>query len=143
MTADLPTPTQAKRQAKQLRDALAEQGTVIGHAKSLELVAHKYGLRDWNVMVAAMGNAAPDIWAVGDRVTGTYLSQPFSATIIAVVMQRTGWFRLELQFDTPVDVVTSAHFSNLRKRVRGVVGPKGHSAERTSDGVPQLVIDLT
>ena len=40
-----------------------------------------------------------------------------------------------------VDVVTSTRFSNLRRRVTGVIGPQGFSQEKTSDGQPHLVID--
>lgn len=57
-----------------------------------------------------------------------------AGTVIAVAEQRPGWFQLELQLDEAVDVVTSDRFSNLRARVRGVVGPEGHSQQRTSDG---------
>lgn len=55
---------------------------------------------------------------------------------------RPGWFRLVLDFDEPVDVVSFDSFSNFRKRVRAVVGPDGHSKERTSDGVPQMQLEM-
>ena len=56
--------------------------------------------------------------------------------------QANGWTHLTLDLDAPVDVVTFDSFSNMRKRIRGVVGPKGHTAEKTSDGQPHLQIDL-
>ncbi|WP_373636831.1 glyoxalase superfamily protein [Yoonia sp. BS5-3] len=42
-----------------------------------------------------------------------------------------------------MDTVASAAFANLRKRIRGVVGPKGWSKERTSDGKAHLRIDMS
>ncbi|NRB20909.1 MAG: hypothetical protein HRU33_26095 [Rhodobacteraceae bacterium] len=143
MNAQLPSALQAKDQAKRLRTKKAGGGTTIGHAKSLELVAHQHGFRDWNAMFGAIGNRPPKDWRPGDKVCGTYLSQPFTAKVIAVAILKPGWFRLELHLDEAVDVVTFESFSNLRTRVRGVVGPKGHSVERTSDGKPQLQIDMS
>lgn len=142
MTNQLPSTTQAKDQAKRLRKKMTEDGTPVGHAKSLELIAHQHGFRDWNTMFAAIGNGPPDGWAVGEKVNGTYLSQPFEATVISISTVKPGWFRLALDLDKPVDVVTSEQFSNLRKRIRGIVGPKGQSVEKTSDGEPHLHIEL-
>jgi hypothetical protein len=142
MNTQLPSASQAKDQAKRLRTKMAEDSTSIGHAKSLELVAHQHGFRDWNAMFAAIGNGPPKDWAVGDKISGTYLSQPFTAKVIAIALLKPGWFRLELHLDEAVDVVTSDSFSNLRTCIRGVVGPKGHSKEHTSDGQAQLQIDL-
>ncbi|MFD0916854.1 glyoxalase superfamily protein [Pseudahrensia aquimaris] len=141
MTTQLPSAFKAKEQAKRLRAKMTEEGTSIGHAKSLELIANQHGFRDWNTMFAAIGNGPPNGWAIGDKVSGTYLSQPFSASVVAVAILKPGWFRLELHLDQAVDVVTSTGFSNFRSRVRGVVGPKGYSVERTSDGQAQLQID--
>ena len=137
-----PSTTQAKDQAKRLRKKMTEDGASIGHAKSLELIAHQHGFRDWNTMIAAIGNGPPEGWAVGKKVKGTYLSQPFEATVISISVIKPGWFRLELDLDIAVDVVTSEQFSNLRKRIRGLVGPKGQSVEKTSDGEPHLRIEL-
>lgn len=142
MTDQLPTASQAKDKAKRLRAEMVDAGTTIGHAKSLELIAHQHGFRDWNAMHSAIVSSSPKGWQNGDLVSGTYLSQPFTAKVIAVAEQRPGWFGLELQLDEAVDVVTSDAFSNLRARVRGVIGPKGHSQERTSDGTPQLQVDM-
>lgn len=142
MNVKLPSAAQAKDQAQRLRTKLAEEGAQIGHAQSLELLAHQHGFRDWNTMLAAIGNGPPKDWAPGDKVSGTYLSQPFTAQVIGVAMLKPGWFRLELQLDEAVDVVTFDSFSNYRTRVQGVVGPKGHSMERTSDGKAHLQIDM-
>ena len=142
MTRHLPSVAEAKEQAKRLRAKLAEQGTTVSHANALELVAHNNGFRDWNTFHAAMGNRSPEDWAAGGRVRGRYLSQPFEATVIAVEMVRPGWFRLTLDLDEAVDVVTFDSFSNFRKRIRAVVGPAGTSRERTSDGTPHLELFL-
>ena len=141
MSRALPTLAEAKTQAKRLRADLEKQASEINHAAALELVAHQHGFADWNGFHAAIGNRPPDGWAVGGRVQGQYLSQPFSATVIAVEMQRSGWFRLVLDLDEAVDVVTFDSFSNFRKRIQAVVGPEGKSRERTSDGRAHLQLD--
>lgn len=53
-------------------------------------------------------------WTLDDRVSGTYLSQPFTGKVVSAAMLKPGWFRLALQLDEAVDVVTSSHFTNLR-----------------------------
>lgn len=142
MNTQLPSAAQAKDQARRLRTKMAEDGASIGHAKSLELVAHQHGFRDWNTMFAAIGNGPPKGWDIGDKVSGTYLSQTFTGHVVSISILKPGWFRLDLHLDEAVDVVTSNGFSNFRSRIRGVIGPKGHSIERTSDGQPHLQIDL-
>ncbi len=136
------TVQQAKEQAKRLRAQLVASGTVIGHGQSLEVLAQQRGFRDWNTMHAAIETRSLHPWAAGDRVQGTYLAQPFTAVVISAQEQDPGWTRVHLELDAAVDVVTSDHFSNYRKRIRGTVGPKGYSAERTSNGQPQLQIEL-
>jgi len=139
---ELPTITKAKDQAKRLRAGLAESGTDLSHAQALELLAHQHGFRDWNTFHAAIGNRPPEDWAPGGRVTGSYLSQPFVATILSVGRVQPGWFCLVLDLEEAVDVVAFDSFSNFRKRIRGIVGPQATSRERTSDGQPHLVLDL-
>ncbi|ABG33622.1 hypothetical protein CEP88_10105 [Roseobacter denitrificans] len=142
MTRDLPTITQAKQEAKRLRARLFEQGVGISHAQALERVAQRHGLRDWNAFHAVLRDRPPQGWKVGGHVTGRYLSQPFAATVLSAEPLQPGWFRLVLDLDEAVDVVRFDSFSNLRKRIRVEVGPKGHSKERTSDGTPQIMLDL-
>ena len=142
MSTRLPSTAEAKEQAKRLRSQLANQGTIVGHANALELVAHQHGYRDWNTFHAAIGNRPPVGWMPGGRVQGTYLSQPFEATVVVASMLRPGWFRLSLELDEAVDVVTFDSFSNFRKRVRCVIGPAGTSRERTSDGEPHLKLNM-
>lgn len=140
MTRSLPTIAQAKLQAKLLRAKLSEDGVTITHSKSLELLAQQYGYHDWNTLFAMLGNRPDVVWNVGERVRGHYLGQSFTAEIVAVERQAEGWFRLALELDEAVDVVTFDSFSNFRKRIRGVVGPSGASREKTSDGQPHLII---
>lgn len=142
MTHDLPTVAQAKSQAKRLREDLAAEGAAISHGQALERIARRYGFRDWNALHAALRDRRPEGWLVGDRVAGRYLSQPFVATVLAADLLRPGWFRLILDLDEAVDVVTFESFSNWRKQVRVVVGPGGHSKERTSDGKPHVELDI-
>lgn len=142
MSTHLPTAAQAKALAKRLRAKMSGDGSSLGHAQSLERIAHQYGFRDWNTMSAAIAKAPQHAWMIGDRVTGEYLSQPFKAHILSVSETDPGWYQVELQLEAAVDVVTSEHFSNHRKRIRGVIGPKGHSTERTSDGAPHLQVFL-
>nr|WP_237028953.1 glyoxalase superfamily protein [Phaeobacter porticola] len=50
--------------------------------------------------------------------------------------------RVTLHLEEPVDVVKFDSFSALRQRINGTIGWDGRSVERTSDGVPQLVLEL-
>lgn len=142
MAVQLPSAFRAKYQARLLRKKMSEEGTPLGHAESLELVAHQYGFRDWNAMNVAIGNGPPKTLERGDKISGRYMSQPFTAHVVTITLLEPGWCRLELHLDEAVDVVTFDSFSNLRQRIRGVIGPKGHSIERTSNGEPHLQIDL-
>lgn len=142
MSQGLPSLGEAKDHARRLRAQLGDQGTQIGHAKALELVAHDNGFRDWNTLHAAIGNRPPVGWTLGGRVQGRYMSQPFEAVIVAVEIVCPGWFRLTLDLDEAVDTVTFESFSNYRKRIHGVIGAKGTSRERTSQGMPHLELDI-
>lgn len=143
MIDHFPTIVQAKDEAKRLQAEMSAQGDPVGHAKSLELIAHRYGKRDWNTLSAAIEAHKPQQWFAGGRVSGAYLGHAFTATIVAVKMLENEWYRMELQLDEAVDVVDASSFSNFRKRVRGTIGPKGHTAERTSNGKPHIQLDLS
>ncbi|AVW91878.1 glyoxalase superfamily protein [Celeribacter baekdonensis] len=132
---------EAKLQAKALRIALAAQGTAITHARALELIAHQNGLRDWNTLQAKLAEAEPQPFRLNAKVRGQYLGQAFTGRIVA--LSRVGSnTQLSLQLDEPVDTVQFESFSNMRRHVRGVVGPDGRSPRKTSDGTPHLVIDI-
>lgn len=131
----------AKAQAKALRAALQARGTAISHAQALELIAHQNGAKDWNTLHArlALSNLPPAL-ALGDRVRGRYLGQPFLGGVISLsgpVSHR----QIEIRFDQPVDVVRFESFSNLRKQIRATIDENGRSHRRTSDGEAQLVVE--
>ena len=98
--------TTAKARARRLRTDLAAKGVAISHSQALERLARAAGLADWNTLFAAIGNRPPEAWAVGQRVRGAYLGQPFEGRIIQAKMTRPGWFRLTIDLDEAVDVVT-------------------------------------
>lgn len=95
MNTQLPSAARAKHKAKHLRTKMVEDGALIGHAKSLEPAAHQHGFRDWNTMFETISNGPPKGWAIGDTVSGTYLSQPFKGHVVSISIMRPGWFRLE------------------------------------------------
>lgn len=139
MNGSLPSLDNLKAQAKRLRTTLSDDGTAISHSKSLELIAHQYGFRDWNTLHAAVGNRPPAApVALGQRVKGVYLSQPFAGEVIGVQALSAGRYRVTFDFDEPVDVVTFDSFSAFRKRVSATVDEAGRTFERTSNGQPQL-----
>jgi len=137
-----PPITQLKAQAKALRAALAAEGRPLSHAEALEQVARSHGFRDWNTIHAAAGNAPRPPVQVGQVVEGRYLNQPFLAEVLGLEQLSAGRYRLTLDLDKAVDVVTFDSFSNFRKRVVKVVDAAGQSPDRTSDGAPHLVLDL-
>jgi hypothetical protein len=133
--------SEAKSKAKALRDALVGQGTRISHAQSLELVAHQNGTRDWNTLHAKLSRAEPLTLQLGCEVRGKYLGQTFVGRIVA--QSKIGLnLNVSIQLDVPIDTVRFESFSNMRRRIRGVIGPDGRSEQKTSDGLPVLVIDL-
>jgi hypothetical protein len=142
----LPTLEAVKQQASRLRRRLGDDGLAVSHSKALEMVAHLYGYRDWNTCHAALDRQPQRRnslrLALGDRVQGTYMSQPFTATVLAVKTVGPDHCAVELELDQAVDVVTFDSFSNFRKRVRGVIDPLGQSYAHTSDGRPHLDVRI-
>ena len=137
----LPTLNDLKNQARHLRTRLETGGERISHSRTLELIAAQYGYKDWNTLHAATGNqAGPERLMPGAKVTGAYLGQPFSARVLGIqaITSSPGSYRISLDLDEAVDVVTFDSFSAFRKRVTGVIGTEGVSRERTSNGRPQL-----
>jgi ATP-dependent Lon protease len=49
----------AKAMAQTLRDALKTKSITLTHSESLEVIARTFGLRDWNVMAAAIQASRP------------------------------------------------------------------------------------
>ncbi len=145
MTLNLPSLETLKAQAKRLRAELEHDGHPVSHSRSLELLAHQHGFRDWNGLHAAIGNRArsgPPV-ALGARVTGRYLGQAFEGEVTSVaVLSTPDRYRVTVNFDQPVDVVTFDSFSNYRRRVTTIVDRDGVSAERTSNLQPHMQLDL-
>lgn len=141
MSQPMPSIANLKAQAKRLRAQLESLGTSISHSKSLELIAQQQGCHDWNTLCAKV-DVQPLLPAnVGDRVTGRYLSIPFSGSVRGLEVLKAGRFRISIEFDHAIDVVRFDSFSALRKRVDCVIDASGKSYEKTSDGQPHLVLE--
>jgi hypothetical protein len=144
----LPTTDILKQQAKALRAGLASGDNPVSHSRSLELLAHKLGYRDWNTLHAASLNQPQSDMpvcpvSIGDRVQGHYLGQPFEAAVLKTEpLGRDSLFRVTFHFDEAVDVVTHTSFSAFRQRVTGNIDSKGVTPEKTSDGQPQISLQL-
>lgn len=133
-----------KSQARALRQALAATGHTVSHSQSLELLARQMGHRDWNTLYANVGNTPSSPYALGQRVRGAYLGQPFTGEIIGLREIADGSrYHLTLRFDEPVDVIRFEGMSNLRRQITATVNHEGITAEKTSNGKPHLVLDLT
>lgn len=141
-TRTLPSLGELKTQAKRLRDSLARAGIPINHSRSLELLAHQLGYKDWNTLFAVTREPSSPL-ALGGRVSGEYLGQPFKAEVIGISrISAHPRYRITLKFDEPVDVVMFSSFSAFRQRVSCVVGGSGETSERTSNGRPHLRLAL-
>lgn len=135
------TTTDLKTEARHYRAAQLDAGRSISHAQSLEMVARFHGFRDWNTAAGVLPVTRGPAYAVSQRIEGTFLKQPFTGTIIGVAAMGAGdMFKLTIQFDEPVDVVTFDSFSAYRHRVDATVTREGISPSRTSDGAPHMVI---
>jgi hypothetical protein len=142
MRKDLPTLEGAKAQAKALRAGLRAAGQEVSHSAALELIAKTHGHRDWNTLHAAIGNGTRAPVAFGQVVSGRYLGQAFVAEVLGIKELSHGRYELKLQLAEPVDVVRFDSFSLFRSRVVKTVGPDGRSFDKTSDGVPHLVLEI-
>ena len=143
MTMALTTIDDFKAQAKRLRRAMADQGSEIAHSAALELVAKSHGERDWNTLaaLARRDDTGGLSLAIDQKVRGTYLGQPYEGRIVSLTKLPTGGlYRIAVQFDRPVDVVTFDSFSAFRSRVTAVIDTTGVSPRRTSNGQPQMTV---
>ncbi|MBL4854135.1 MAG: hypothetical protein JKY25_07825 [Robiginitomaculum sp.] len=134
-----------KTQAKRLRTELANDGISVSHSKSLEMLAHQFGYKDWNgLYAAAQTNSILSTLRIGQTVNGIYLGQKIVGEIIGMQKLSNGTrYKLTLDLDEPVDVVSFGSFSNMRKRITCRVDSGGVSSERTSNGQPHMVLGGT
>jgi|SRR5690606_14193463 len=136
---DTPSTTSLKAEARLLRDERARAGTPLAHGAALEEVAHRHGYRDWNTAHAALPERVATPVQVGQRVTGSYLGNPFTGLVIGVhLLSDMQHYQVTVKFDAPVDVVKSKLFSAFRHRVTATIDLRGISPARTSDGQPHL-----
>lgn len=140
----LPPLDELKRQARRLRATLETRGTEVSHSAALELLAHQHGYRDWNTLHAAVGNRPPPPpLSVGQQVNGRYLGHAFSGEIVGLrQLGEDGRYRVALRFDDPVNVSAFESMTILRRQIAAVVDRRGVTAEKTSDGMPHLRLDL-
>ena len=139
---NFPSVDALKNEARQLRAELSKGANPITHSQSLEAVAKKYGQRDWNTLRALSSAQVKPVFAAGDRVRGAYLGQPFQGKIKAVQSVAPRQWRITIDFDEAVDVVSFDSFSAFRKRVTAVVDDRGVTEETTSDGTPHMDVDV-
>lgn len=136
----IPPVSALKAEAKDLRALSAAPMT---HSRSLEALAQRYGLADWNTLRA---NAHPEqapAPRLGQRVEATYLGHPVSGVIHAVrAMGPSGAHRIAIDLDEPVNVSAFEGMDVIRRRLQATIGPDGTTVEQTSDGVPHLQVRL-
>ena len=142
MNQPLPTLAQIKAQAKRLRQLMTAEGAEVSHSQALELLAGHHGYRDWNTLSAQLKKAQPPVQS-GESVSGRYSGQPFSAKVRSVAPVQSGWWKLRLQLDVPIDVVHSQRFSGWRHQLSATVDEQGVTAERLSTGEPLLQLTLS
>ncbi|MFN3211124.1 MAG: glyoxalase superfamily protein [Roseovarius sp.] len=138
----LPSRDVLKGHARNLRQTLGRAGTPVSHATALEHLAHQWGYRDWNTLSDSAARPPARSWALGQRVSGTYLGHAFAGTIRAAQRKGPDHVQLSIALDTPVDVIASPRFSVLRRQLSCTIGPAGRTVEKTSDGQPHVVLDL-
>ena len=144
VTHPLPTLCDLKSQARKLRENLHETQTPISHSRALEIIACQYGYRDWNTLHAAAGNQHRHTpYIPGQEINGKYLGQEFSGEIIGVTKCSGGErYKLSIQLNEPVDVVTFDSFSAYRQRLQCTVNRNGLSSEKTSNGLHQMALNV-
>ena len=136
---DVRSATTLKAEARALREERAKTGTPLSQGAALEEVAHRHGYRDWNTAHAALPARVAVPVQVGQRVAGTYLSQPFTGLVMGVkLLSSMQHYEVTVKFDDPVDVVKSVLFSAFRQRVTATLDLRGISLAQTSDGEPHM-----
>lgn len=139
---DTPSATSLKAEAKLLRAERALAGTPLTQGAALEEIAHRHGYRDWNTASAALPERIATPVQVGQRVKGTYLSQPFAGIVIGLqLLADMNHYQVVVKFDQPVNVSKSELMGPIyRQRVRATIDLRGISPSHTSDGEPHMRI---
>ncbi|MEO6012339.1 MAG: glyoxalase superfamily protein [Devosia sp.] len=143
MTFSLDTPSiqTLKSEAKALRAERVLTGTPLGQGQALEEIARQHGYRDWNTASAALPERVVVPLQVGQRVAGTYLSQPFAGLLIGMqLLADMQHYEVTVKFDKPVNVSKFESMVHLRHRVRATIGLNGISRAHTSYGEPHMRI---
>lgn len=135
------SPESLKSEAKALRQEQADLGKIITHSEALELVSKAHGFANWNTATASLPERIHSPVNVGDKVEGAYLGQSFTGVVLGTsALPGASYYKVTLQLDEPVDVVTFESFSSFRSRVNGTVDAYGVSPEVTSNRLPILRI---
>ena len=129
---------EAKAQAHRLAEAMKRAGQPVSLSRAYEIHAQACGHADWNTMAAALKAPVGHGLALGEAVRGRYMGQPITGRVHALRRKGAEHVEIEIALDAPVDVVQSAAFSSMRRRVRATLGPDGRSVGRRSDGVAHL-----
>jgi hypothetical protein len=143
MTYSLDTPSlqTLKAEAKALREERAHSEKPLTQGAALEEIARRHGYRDWNTASAALPARIATPVQVGQRVTGTYLSRPFTGLVLGMkLMPDMAHYEVTVAFDQPVNVSKFASMVIERQRVTATVGLDGISLAHTSDGEPHMRI---
>ena len=136
----MPPVSQLKAEARALRSAATSPMT---HSQSLEAVAHRHGLADWNTARARAGAEQAPVPVVGQFIEATYLGHPVTGRFHAVRrMGPSGSHRVVIDLDQPVNVSAFEGMDVIRRRLQATIGPDGATVEKTSDGVPHLQVRL-
>jgi hypothetical protein len=133
-----------KLQARRLRSETATGSAPISHSKSLELIAHQRGFKDWNTLHASASNRpTSEKLGLGDTVSGRYLGQAFQGEVVGIRTIKLGQlYHVSIQLEQAIDVVTFESFSNFRRRLNCTVDQDGVSPARTSNGEPHMLLEL-
>ncbi|WP_068083456.1 glyoxalase superfamily protein [Polycladidibacter stylochi] len=132
--------TNLKRQAKNLKLALSEQGKPVSHSQALELVARQNGYKDWNSASALCEKQSGKLaLQAGRQVQGEYMGQSFKGKLIAVkALGQDQFMQITVELDEAVDVVEFESFSNFRKRITCTLDRNGVSTSVHGNGLPHM-----
>lgn len=137
----VPNLANMKAEARRYRAIKESQGKQVSHSRALELIARKHGFFDWNTAAAhARHFPTPKGLEAGQHVAGRYMGHAFEARVVASTQLSQEEVYLSLDLWDPVDVVESAGFSNMRRRITGRIGADGRSPESLSNGMPHLEV---